>query len=359
MSSHIMFSKTFILLSWLASPVAIVAFRGTENPTGLKGLETPLVLKEPRVIASEVDEMKNLITMDTMSEVGKAITADDMARGASARKRIEIGIFNAPSDYVEEYWYNPTIHTFGNIGIFGGFHAALAPISTKIIDMVAYDGEDIRSTVAQKLSRIVKARTSRCGRPARVLDMCCGVGISTRALQDAFPDSDCVVGLDTSPEMVNMANFLTTHLRFVKPLMALVIPDKSKKNKKPNLLARNWGFSSRRAQFFTANAERTNFPSKTFDLVTVMYAFHEAPEIGREKILQEAHRVLQPGGTLAVIDISTDYTPSKPMLAGEPYVLEYQKNIHRQMRSLKGFTKVQYQHLVQDHVGIWILKRTN
>eukprot|EP00536_Pseudo-nitzschia_multiseries_P003165 jgi/Psemu1/252414/estExt_Genewise1Plus.C_470057 len=272
-------------------------------------------------------------------------------------------MLNAPSNYAEEYWYNPTIHTFGNIGIFGALHAAVAPISTKIIDMAAYDGEDIRSTVSSvKLSRIVAARTSKCGRSARVLDMCCGVGISTRALQDAFPDSEFVVGVDTSTEMINMATFLTTHLRFVKPIVSFFVTDKKNKNKnqKPRLFSqRNLGFSSKKAKFITGNAEGTVFPSKTFDLVTVMYAFHEAPENGRDKILREAHRILQPGGTLAVIDISTEYTPSKTMLAGEPYVLEYQKNIHRQMRTIRGFTKLRYQNLVQDHVGMWILTKTN
>jgi hypothetical protein len=38
-----------------------------------------------------------------------------------------------------------------------------------------------------------------------------------------------------------------------------------------------------------------------------------------------------------VIDISCDYDPSPAMLSGEPYVLEYKKNIHQQMEDLPGF----------------------
>jgi trans-aconitate methyltransferase len=41
-------------------------------------------------------------------------------------------------------------------------------------------------------------------RGLHVVDLCCGVGFSTRALRDAFPQTDTtVIGVDTSPQMVN------------------------------------------------------------------------------------------------------------------------------------------------------------
>ena len=40
-----------------------------------------------------------------------------------------------------DYWDRPDIHTFGNVGLGGGFHAAMAPLATKIIDEKAYGGE--------------------------------------------------------------------------------------------------------------------------------------------------------------------------------------------------------------------------
>ena len=45
--------------------------------------------------------------------------------------------------------------------------------------------------VANELSQ--KVKSSR----ARVVDLCCGVGISTRALRHAFPDAETVMGIDT------------------------------------------------------------------------------------------------------------------------------------------------------------------
>jgi hypothetical protein len=37
-----------------------------------------------------------------------------------------------------EYWFNNRIHTFGNTGMLGALHAAVAPMATKMIDDLAY-----------------------------------------------------------------------------------------------------------------------------------------------------------------------------------------------------------------------------
>jgi ubiquinone/menaquinone biosynthesis C-methylase UbiE len=111
-------------------------------------------------------------------------------------------------------------------------------------------------------------------------------------------------------------------------------------------------------EYVLRNAEDTKLPHKSYDLVTVMYAFHEAPHRGRGKILQEARRLLSTGGILAVIDISAKYKPSPTMLKGEPYVQEYQENIHRQLANLQGFERPKYHDIVPNHLGMWILKRS-
>jgi ubiquinone/menaquinone biosynthesis C-methylase UbiE len=200
-------------------------------------------------------------------------------------------------------------------------------------------------------------KTVRKGK-ARVVDLCCGVGTSTRALCEAFPDAESVVGVDTSAEMIGMARFLTHHLSFFKPVL-------SKLNAKRLVgytVLKEKGNTIKRAtrsavEYARGNAEDTKLPDKSFDLVTIMYAFHEAPMGGREKILSEARRLLQAGGTLAVIDISTDFKPSYSMLMGEPYVLEYQRNIQSQLKNLKGFFRPEYKVLVPGHVGMWLMKR--
>jgi len=263
----------------------------------------------------------------------------------------------------DAYWYNPTIHGWGNVGLNGAVHAVLAPLSTWIIDRVAYDGEDVRRTVARNLFKKVRAsrRAIDCKKPVKVLDMCCGVGMSTRALRDAFCDefSDLVVGVDTSNQMLGVADFMTNKLGFLKPAGEILDVVKTSGHKFPTNNSDNAknGLFPRRAKYAKHNAERTNFPNETFDLVTIFYAFHEAPSEGRNKILREARRVLRAGGTLAVIDISPDYSPSSMMLSGEPYVLEYQKNINHQLRTFRGFSNVRFKSVVDNHVGMWTLKR--
>ena len=48
-----------------------------------------------------------------------------------------------------EYWFRQDIHTLGNTGLGGGLHAAVAPLSTRLIDLVAYHGTDVRTTVSE------------------------------------------------------------------------------------------------------------------------------------------------------------------------------------------------------------------
>lgn len=234
------------------------------------------------------------------------------------------------------YWFHPQIHTFGNTGILGGLHAAVAPLATLLIDKAAYDGDNVRNKISRELRSVVK----KAG--ANVVDLCCGVGTSTRALRTVFGDANNLVGIDTSPEMIAMAEVLSGDSMVAK-IMASHDP------KSPP--------GSCDASYSIGNAEDTGLPASGFDLVTIMYGFHEVPFSGRSRILRESRRLLAPGATLAVVDISPDYEPSPTMLAGEPYVLEYKKNIQAQLRATKGFAGCTYKEIVKGHVGVWLLKR--
>jgi len=271
-----------------------------------------------------------------------------------------------PDDDPSEYWFHNKIHSFGNTGFLGAVHAACAPIATKLIDLLAYDRIDVRSVVSEELARIVNEKkkeksTNEQNKNIAVLDLCCGIGMSTNALKDAFHhpkykkeyDDVMVIGLDTSPEMIGTARAWTRHdiaLKIVQKVSMKVTDTMENIISKDNLKSESMIFAR-------GNAERTIFPDKSFNLVTIMYGFHEIPFIGRYRILREVRRVLKNGGTLALIDISPEYQPSATMLSGEPYVLEYQRNIETQMKNARGFTNLRYEVLIPGHVNMWLLER--
>jgi len=155
-------------------------------------------------------------------------------------------------------------------------HAVAAPIATKIIDMKAYDGVDLRKQILSGLS------------PSdTVVDLCCGIGNST---------AEWGVGVDTSNA------FLT-----VGRIRSLISKRTFKRGN-----AETWG------------------EDKSFDVVTCMFATHEMPRAARKKVLANALRIARK--KVIFVDIDPKYEPSEAMLSGEPYVLEYQKNIDTDFR---------------------------
>ena len=192
------------------------------------------------------------------------------------------------SGIFQPYYHNPKIHNFGNVGIGGKFHAEFAPIATKIIDIMKYDSINIREKIIKKYEN------------KKILDLCCGIGIST---------SKNGIGVDTSHEMLKVA---------------------SKYNKN--------------SKFYLGNAEYFN-PNEEIDIVTCMFAFHEIPYFAQMNIVMNALEIAKE--KVIIIDISPNYKPKKIMLDGEPYLLDYLSNIER---LLINFEK---KELIKNHVTLW------
>ncbi|OAY33947.1 hypothetical protein MANES_13G137800v8 [Manihot esculenta] len=121
-----------------------------------------------------------------------------------------------------------------------------------------------------------------------ILDIGCSVGVTTRFLADNFPLAN-VTGLDLSPYFLSVAQF-------------------KEKKRAPRKNAIKW---------IHANGEDTGLPSKSYDLVSIAYVFHECPERAIVNIVKEAFRLLRPGGTLAL----TDQAPESKVIQELPPVL--------------------------------------
>ena len=191
------------------------------------------------------------------------------------------------------YPYDNRIHNLGNIGFGGKIHAHFAPHITKNIDNKRYNNRNIRQEINNYLQ-------TKYHNPL-ILDMCCGVGISTAKY-----------GIDTSPEFICKAQKL--------------FPNK---------------------YFKIDNAENCKPFDLNFDVVTCMFSFHEMPEHAHNLIIQNSLKIAKK--EIIILDISSDYNPSKIMLAGEPYLKNYLNTIDWTINKYK-FKKINY---IKNHVDCW------
>jgi ubiquinone/menaquinone biosynthesis C-methylase UbiE len=123
----------------------------------------------------------------------------------------------------------------------------------------AYARPPVHPCIVQRIG----ARLGADGRIGRALDVGCGAGLSTAALE---PLAATAVGLESVAAML-------AHCRDV----------------------------SSRALFLVGQAERLPFPAGTFDLLTAAGSINYAD---LDLFLPEAARVLAPGGVLAIYDFS-------------------------------------------------------
>ena len=111
-----------------------------------------------------------------------------------------------------------------------------------------------------------------------VLDLGCSVGVSTQALAcwlNARADQrglnrPRLIGLDLSPEMLAVAR--------VRDRDSLI------------------------SEWRHAAAEHTALASESIDFISLQFVCHELPKSATREVLQEAARLLKPGGVLLMVD---------------------------------------------------------
>lgn len=108
-------------------------------------------------------------------------------------------------------------------------------------------------------------------KPQRILDMGCTVGQSTLPYVDYFPDAE-IHAIDVGAPVLRFA-----HAR-------------------AEAMGKEIHFSQR-------DAEHTNFPEASFDLVVSHILLHETSPDAVEAILSESYRLLKPGGVMMHIEV--------------------------------------------------------
>ncbi len=112
------------------------------------------------------------------------------------------------------------------------------------------------------------------GRVERIIDLGCGVGQYPIALKESFPDAE-VWGVEVGAPLVRYA-----HARAVQ----LGVP----------------------VHIVQRLAEDSGFESGSFDVVSAHILFHEVNDDAAFHIINEAYRLLRPGGVFDIIDFNKD-----------------------------------------------------
>jgi ubiquinone/menaquinone biosynthesis C-methylase UbiE len=207
-----------------------------------------------------------------------------------------------------KYYYDRRIHNFGNIGLCGQLHSLVAPYATKLIDDKCYNSVNIRQLILSKYNQDFYNNYERL---PKLIDLCCGTGSSTATNQ---------LGIDTSLEMLSAATLSAATLSATK--------------------------------FILGNAENYGQPQE-FDTATLMFAFHEMPNYAHHKIIKNAKKITK--HDIIILDISPNYSPSKLMLSGEPYLLNYKATI-QELLTQHQFKYLEY---IPNHVGLWVYSHKN
>lgn len=124
--------------------------------------------------------------------------------------------------------------------------------------------------MARRQMQVEAAPIPADGQVTRVLDLACSVGFCTQPWKKRFPEAE-VWGIDIAAPMLTWAH----------------------------KTAADAGLDINYAQMA---AEDLQFPDNHFDVVYVNILFHELPVDVTAKVLQEAHRVLRPGGVFSTCD---------------------------------------------------------
>lgn len=187
-------------------------------------------------------------------------------------------------------YYVTSFHGYdeGNLGWLPALEveSASRAVHAKIWPELGSGGDDrLRSLYHETLSAQLPQP------PQRILDLGCGAGLSTFALQACFPQAQ-LTGLDLSPYFLAVAQYQAQQHHHTM----------------------HW---------VHAAAEATGLPDHSFDLVSLCLVAHELPQSATQALFQEAHRLLAPGGHLALMDMnpSCEFVKKLP-----PYVLTLLKS---------------------------------
>lgn len=156
----------------------------------------------------------------------------------------------------------------------------------------------------------------------RILDMGAGTGMSTRRLASNYPQVERIQGVDLSPYFIEIGKQLLT------------LAPKSFHE------GGQWVSSitdDKRIEYMVGDASNTGLDSESFDAVNLQFVLHELPADVALQVVDEALRLLKPGGQIWICEMdfeSPAYAAQRAnallfslIRSTEPYLDDYAESI--------------------------------
>ena len=181
--------------------------------------------------------------------------------------------------------------------------------------------------IGQSISRFIRARYPGFA-PQRIVDLGCTIGHNTGAWKDTYPEAD-VHGIDVAAPCLRYG------------------------------LARARG-QNRELHFHQMNAEALQFPDESFDVVFSSMFLHEVPLKGIARVMQEAYRVLRPGGLMLHMELPPNsqlsaydafYLDWDSYYNNEPFYKPFRDQRPEELCQLAGFSPDRYVQFVIPSIG--------
>ena len=237
------------------------------------------------------------------------------------RRRVEV----ESAEYPE--YYRRSFHAYedGNLSYDAAIEQELASRSIGARNFPAHGerGEDVfRDAFDIGLRKLGARVKSNDDGSAMVVDFGCGTGSSTRRLAKQYPGATSLVGIDLSPYFIDVG---TTLLKLAPD--AVGIGEDGQEGWITSIDA------DERIELRQGDVARTGLPDDSASVVNLSLVMHELPVSAAKDVVNEAFRILQPGGQMWISEMdfeSPAYAAQREnamlfslLRATEPYLDEY------------------------------------
>ncbi len=214
----------------------------------------------------------------------------------------------------------------------------LSEMSANLYDLqveILFGGtaDPMRRRILKPLKEGLNKLLARNEKP-RILDIACGTGRTLKFIRATLPKAS-LYGVDLSPNYLRKANQLLSETPGELP------------------------------QLIQANGEELPFKDNYFEATTSVFMFHELPHFARQRVIEEALRVTQPGGVFVICDSiqAVDSPEMMPAMKGftstfhEPYYKHYVNDDLVKRLEKAGFVDVSTEnHFVSKY---WVARKPN